>query len=338
MATNNNCSACEQLRQNSPEFALNGVTDTVSASLKNDTGFNPSSGHTDCEDIDDANDCLIGNMTTEIKAYGVCDWKKFMKKFIPNVHELFEAINCALCGIWTNIHKHDCEIKYLYEGARFKIGEDTSGNAYAVAGRGVSFLNPSGDSDEHTSDLFLLYIAGGLIRGGGSFNFYHDDFTDGDNCMSFDTTNSKHDAEMSTGKHRLGNTVWFTNLPKRMANGGELIVEFRIKKSAYPQIKKFYDGFGHETGGGSYRVITSTFDGDDTSDDKPTVYAYGQHGWCHEADGTPMEENYSYGHAVPSGWVYVQLRMTTIEDFHDTKKYTPRYFMGVRMNQDKIPC
>lgn len=338
MATNINCDSCEQLRQNSPEFAMNGVTDTVCTSLRNNSGFNPSSGHTDCEDLDDANDCLVGNMSTEVKAYGVCDWKKFMKKFIPNVHTVLEAIICAICGLWTKTEKHDCEINYLFQGARFRIGEETSGDAYAVAGKGVSFLNPSGESDEHTSDLFLLYIAGGLIRGGGSYNFYNDDFKDGDNCMSFDTVNSKHDAKMSENKQRKGNSEWTSDIPKRMAKGGELICEFRIKKSAFPQIKKLYDGIGQETGGGVYHVTTATFDGDDVDEKTPTVWAYGQHGWCHEKDGTPMQDGYSYGHAVPKGWIYVQLRMTFIYDFHDKQKYTPRYFMGVRMNQNKIEC
>lgn len=100
---NLNCSACEDIRTNSSDFALNGVTDTVCASLKNNTGFNPSSGHDDCEDLDLANDCLIGNMADEIEAYDVCDWKDYMRKFVPNVWNMLKAIICTLCGIWSQI-------------------------------------------------------------------------------------------------------------------------------------------------------------------------------------------------------------------------------------------
>lgn len=93
------CSACEDLRQNSPDFALNGVTEEVCESLHDNTGFNPDSGHKDEEDLHAANDCLVGNMSTEVKSYGVCDWKKFMRKFIPNLYEVLSAIICALGGL-----------------------------------------------------------------------------------------------------------------------------------------------------------------------------------------------------------------------------------------------
>ncbi len=98
-----NCSACSELREHASDFIVNGVTDSVCSSLKNDTGFNPSDSNDDFEDLDLANDCLIGNMAEEIEAYHVCDWKEYMKKFVPNVWTMLKAIICALGGIWTNI-------------------------------------------------------------------------------------------------------------------------------------------------------------------------------------------------------------------------------------------
>lgn len=98
-----NCSACSELSEHASEFVLNGVTDTVCTSLKNNTGFNASAGVDDCEDLDLANDCLIGNMAEEIDAYDVCDWKDYMRKFVPNVWNVFKAIICAICGLWTNV-------------------------------------------------------------------------------------------------------------------------------------------------------------------------------------------------------------------------------------------
>lgn len=102
MATN--CSACNDLRENAADFLVNGVTNTACTSLKNDTGFNPSSNTNDCDDLNDANDCLVGNMADEIEAYDICDWKEFMKKFIPNVYNVIKAIICAVCGLWCNFH------------------------------------------------------------------------------------------------------------------------------------------------------------------------------------------------------------------------------------------
>lgn len=101
---NVSCSACEDLRQTDPNLIVNGFTDTECTSLQNDTGLSPSSGHDDCTDLNNLNDCLVGNEATEVESYDVCDWKTFMKKFIPNVWTVLKGIICAICGLWTNIH------------------------------------------------------------------------------------------------------------------------------------------------------------------------------------------------------------------------------------------
>ena len=101
------CSACQTIQEISPDFAQNGVTTTVATSLKNNTGFNPSAGRDDCEDLNDANDCLVGRMDGELEAFEMCNWKKFMHKFLPNLYELLKAIIAAICGIWTKAEKVD---------------------------------------------------------------------------------------------------------------------------------------------------------------------------------------------------------------------------------------
>lgn len=326
------CGACDDLRNDAPEFVQNGVNSKICTSLKNDTGLNPnlSVTHTDCEDLDTANDCLIGRMDSELETYDVCDWKKFMHKFIPNLRELLKAMICAICGIWTNIHdlwekvnKHDCEINYLMEGASFRVGEDTDGDAYAVAGKGVSFLIPH-EGSEHTADISLTYIAGGLIRGSGSFQFFNDDFDDEDAVGNFDLGSTYRKTT-----HRKGNSVWGTT----GARMEELICEFRIKRSAFPQIKTFYGGFGIEASGGSYHVRLLIFNGGS--------YAYGQHGMC-DSDGSPHSSGDDSGHLVPDGWTYIQMRMSYADLFHINattgSQYSPHYFMGIRMEKDKIPC
>lgn len=107
MATNVDCSACSDLKEFAPDFVQNGVTTTVCNSLKNDTGLNPTltTLHNDCDDLDTANDCLIGMMDKEIEAYDVCDWKEFAHKFIPNIHQLTKAEICTICGLWTSVHE-----------------------------------------------------------------------------------------------------------------------------------------------------------------------------------------------------------------------------------------
>lgn len=110
MNSNVDCSACTDLKNTAPDFVQNGVTKTVCNSLKNDTGLNPrlTTLHDDCEDLDMATDCMIGMMENEVDSYDLCDWKKFMKKFISNLTQILKAIICAICGLWTNVHDlHD---------------------------------------------------------------------------------------------------------------------------------------------------------------------------------------------------------------------------------------
>ena len=331
MATKN-CAACADLQDYAPEFVLNGVTDNVCASLQNDTGFNPSNSRDDCTDLSDASDCLIGNMDDEIEAYDVCDWKTYMHNFVPNAYNLFKAFSCAVCGIWTNIHSLwsktnslDCAVKYLYNGKNFKITEDTTAGSYVVAGKGVSFLEVDA-SQLLTSDIHMTYIAGGLIIGSGSLKLYGtNDFVDADYCYNYDTNgvNPVHT------KQRVHNSYWAAT--GRPASGGELMYEIRIKNSQFPQIKQLYAGLGHETNGGAYRVVVYVFDEGE--------WAHGQHGTCRNDNGQPTTTGYDSGHQVPTGWTYVQIRLSWADlAFGETGHYTPRYLMGVRMNQDHAEC
>lgn len=97
------CSACEDLRQTSPSFVVKGLTEDNCTSLANNTGLNPKNKNDSCEDLNDINDCLVGMMENEVNAYDVCDWKKFMKAFIPNVWTTLKAIICTLCGVWKHL-------------------------------------------------------------------------------------------------------------------------------------------------------------------------------------------------------------------------------------------
>ncbi len=98
-----NCQACDDLRTDAPNFTQNGLTNTEIASLKNNTGLNPSSGNDDCTDLNNMNDCLIGNMESEVDAYDVCEWRTFMKEFIGNAWSVKAAIIAAICGLWAQI-------------------------------------------------------------------------------------------------------------------------------------------------------------------------------------------------------------------------------------------
>lgn len=320
------CKSCEDLRVNAPNFVVNGLGDTELTSLQNNTGLNPSNTRNDCTDLNDMDDCLIGNMASEVDAYEVCDWKSFMKSFIPNVWTVNKGIIAAICGLWTKVEKHECEIKTLYKGATFKIGEEPTDGSYVVAGKGVSFYEVDG-SGEHKSDIYLNYIAGGLAVMGGSCDFYDKNFTDAKEVVNFDNG----DAER-TSKSRLGNSVW--GQEGKPAIGGELVYEIRILKSQYPQISGLISGFGGERAGGAYHVQALVFN--------EGTWAYGQHGYCHTQGsnaGEPMHDGYSKGHKVPDGYIYVQCRMSWVDAMSaGGTQYSPYMFLGVKMNRDQVEC
>lgn len=98
-----NCAACEALKDTSPEFVVNGFTEEMCASFANNTGLDPTDDHNDCTDLNNMNDCLIGNMETEVEKYDVCDWREFMKDFINNLWTVLKAMICAICGLWTHL-------------------------------------------------------------------------------------------------------------------------------------------------------------------------------------------------------------------------------------------
>lgn len=309
------CGACDELRETSPEFVQNGVTKTICNSLKNDTGLNPSltTTHTDCEDLDTANDCLVGRLEQEIEAYEVCDWKTYMHKFVGNLYELLKAMICAICGIWTNIHRHDCEIQHLYEGMSFRVGEiyDTT-VTHIVPGLGVSCAERG--AGMHESDVYLRYRGGSVCQGGGSLVFYSEDFTDVD------------------GTAREGNPYWATN--GEPVGGNELIYEIRLKNSEYPEVDRFYNGWGQEANVGCYHVSFNFF--------TEGQYAYGQHGSCNVETGEPLEPDRDYGHLVPDGWTYLQLRMgykvSLILPGGNRRATSPRYYCCIKFKKAKIKC
>lgn len=329
-----NCEACSDLREYAPDFVLNGVTDDIAASLENNTGLNPSLDpiHKDCEDLNDVNDCLVGNMEAEVDAYEVCDWKAYVKKIIPNIHQTIKAVIASICGIWKNIEKLFCLINFILEGVTIEVGEnpDTSANCYVVAGKGVSFLKPHAGQAK-AADISLVSF-GTLFRVNGTCEFYTSDFTDEAACGNYDG-NTSSAGGYAVSKNRKGNSVWgdnFTNI-----EFGELAFEIRMNRRVAPYdiIKNFSGGFGQGVGSGAFQCLVMTFGGGS--------YAYGQHGDCSTSTGEPVLSDYSKGHLVPDGWTYVQVRIKNTWEVmgdSDGKRRTPRGILFFRSQRDEIPC
>lgn len=98
---NKSCQSCADLQNDAPGLIVNGMTNTERTSLANNTGLSPGNSNNDCTDLNNMNDCLIGNMVEEIEAYDVCDWKDYTKNFVDNVWTVFAGVISAICGLWT---------------------------------------------------------------------------------------------------------------------------------------------------------------------------------------------------------------------------------------------
>lgn len=171
---NYNCDSCESIRQTDPNLIVNGLGDTECASLSNNTGLNPSSGNNDFTDLSNLNDCLVGNQATEVEAYDVCDWKTFMKQFIPNVWTTLKGIICAIGGLWTNVTKLECQVSHLATttGGVIHAYEDDDPSKPAINGfkiaQGVEVV-PAGSAN-WVAPMSIITI-GSIARVSGTIKF-----------------------------------------------------------------------------------------------------------------------------------------------------------------------
>lgn len=329
---NKSCQSCADLQNDAPNLIVNGMTEAECTSLKNDTGLNPASGNNDCTDLDNMNDCLIGNMVEEIDAYDVCEWKDYTKNLVDNTWTVFKGVICSVCGLWTNVHniwtkinQLSCYVDLLSKGATFDFGEyvESTTKSYIVAGKGVSFANVSASGT--SNDILITYVAGGTSSLTGSCKFYASDFTDAKSVSNYDNRG----VNPTTSSARSGNTRW--NTDGYLGAGGELVYELRILKSEYPQILRFWNGVINEGAGGAYngRVL---FRNEGT-------YAPGQQGDCNTLTGEPVDSSSDRGHLVPPGWMYIQVRMLELRTFGASgSQYTPVAIIPIRINMNGIEC
>lgn len=322
MATN--CSACNDLRENAADFLVNGVTDTACTSLKNDTGFNPSSDTTDCDDLNDANDCLIGNMTDEIEAYDICDWKTFMKKYIPNTYNVIKSIICAVCGLWSNVHsiwnsvkKLECQMNFAFKGVSKTYTRDDF-----IAGLGVSL-----ESDATVTAAPTLRIRGNTVHAQGSLTIKTTGTVSGTNMAHYwgrlglrqidGGDNPRMDI---TGTNATPDTAGVINT----ADGNYRLAILPIKKSDIPTVGRIRTGVGMFNNAGCGLVTL-------TCRDEGEVYpGY----WGYDTAG---------GGTVPSGYYYVVIAVSNVITWGITSKsgeakITFDVFTQCEINPNEIEC
>lgn len=285
------------------------------SSLANDTGLSPSSGHNDCTDLNNLNDCLVGNMETEVDAYDVCDWKTFMKKFIPNVWTTLKGIICAICGIWTNIHNlwsrienFMCYINYILDGTNVSALLDESD---FVAGTGVDF-NRTG---EHIAKP-TVRINGSTYTVTGSINV--DLSTEHWGRLGLTNTGARVQWGSGASDYNRINTP----------NGNYTVCYIKIQKSKFPALKSLSSCVGTFVNAGVGQLYVNAYDGD-TDDNQMT----GQWGY----DSTSI--------TVPAGYIYLRVSLISLTTWgieyggdDNNAAVTFRATGLARTDVDGIPC
>lgn len=129
------CTSCEELREIAPEFVAKGLTDEGAENLASNLGYGGKS--TDCNDLNLANDCLIGRMPNALRSYDDCDWKAWAKDFSNNVYQVMGSVIAAICGLWRFAAKSF--INYIRDYG-------SGGHAY---------FQSFNDGDTHTQDYYM---------------------------------------------------------------------------------------------------------------------------------------------------------------------------------------
>ena len=273
---NIDCNSCNELVDTSPDFVEKGVTTAICNSLKNDTGFNTRKSHTDCEDLDTANDCLVGMMDKELEKYEPCDWKLFMHKFIPNIHQFLKAMICAICGLWTNVHALWEEVAELWR--KLNSIEDQSTRIDCIIN------NMTKQSGWNVGPENIRWAPGVTARPGAETN----------PLLAVPHMSGNGYCGYMTGSISISQT-WIDAHPNSELNTrGALLYEYRIKLSDF-KLKNIFAFNLQETANGQ------------------CVHA---HGYIFKAGDTTLGNNKddtTGSSVVPEGYIYIQVRMSSYE-------------------------
>lgn len=223
MAIELNCSACEDLRQSAPNFVINGLDEAECASLQNNTGLNPSSGNDDCTDLNNLNDCLIGNMANEVNSFNNCDWKKFMREFTSNLWTTLKAIICAICGIWKQFDEIWCWLRHLAEPNKSDTLTPDDPKVRFRAAEGITLRYDPQNPKPDDSPLRITVI-GSTARVTGSLS------CDGNMPASYTGSGNRRTwTDYENGKAEITNAYGKTSRNGNLPSGGFLMYEFEIK-------------------------------------------------------------------------------------------------------------
>lgn len=177
------CSSCEDLRELAPEFVIKGLTDKVRDNLTNNKGYGGTT--TNCNEVDLANECLIGRMPNALAAYDDCDWKSWAADFAGNVYQMLGSLIAWNCGAYRPTF-----VRYVASASDNDTGTSVAYVNYTDFGRnqidstqaGGTFINGGGLD----WDVYMDAVANKQPVPGYNTNGTYEPFADGSKVADHD--------------------------------------------------------------------------------------------------------------------------------------------------------
>ena len=305
------CDSCEELRQNAPNFIINGLGEEEVDNLFANTGLAGNSKN--CADVNDLNDCLIGNMEKEVNSYEACDWKVYMKKFAENLWTVLKSMITWMCGM-------QCRIDQL--------SNPNPNAALYPDNENVKFRKVSGVSLRYDPEHPRVNDAPLVIRCIGSVARITGSLTcKGSMPSSYTSGGSSTDwLDFYRGGSDITNKYGHSSYQGNCPSGGLLLYEYEVKACDWG-FKRLYDSPLHASHAGFFLARIMTFrDGDE--------YPYD----CgYDADGNGQ----IYHPSSDEFDTLIQVRMMAVNTWgitHNNGNITPNGLAMVQPCQDSWEC
>lgn len=158
----NPCSACDELKLYAYDFLVHGVTEEVANGFYNNKGFIPNDARKNCEDLQNANECLIFGENEKAEMYNQCDWIEAYKAITNNVGIMYELLIHSDCGQWDQI---DALWKAMGDGfdSLWKAITKLQGDVTNLTSQ-VSNLRDYVDAQDNKIKVEVAEVKGALIK------------------------------------------------------------------------------------------------------------------------------------------------------------------------------
>ena len=224
------CKDCSDIKNQAPSIeATGGITKTVCKNVQSMNGIEDGSyaGQIDTKNFDDMNkfnNCYVKGLSSSVNAYSDCEWKKWAKKAVAVMLNMFKLIICWLQGLW-------CYVKFMANGFSYQLDET---NFHVTPNAGIQIVKD--DEGRYPKVIFQGHsyrITGTVLIKGSVFDE-----------LGLDVFGQQY-----SGKHNHVEPTGY----------GYTLCWITIDRSQVPQLSNIYSCVGNFTDNGCANIFFSAF-------------------------------------------------------------------------------